>query len=380
MQTDVSVIIPTYNEAGNISTLLSRLAEVLKKFSSEIIVVDDNSPDGTWEIVENLAETNPQIKIIRRLDERGLSSAVVTGMAVAVGSVMVVMDADLQHDESIIPSMVKSIQKGESDICLGSRSVSGGSYGEWSKLRRFMSWTAATLAKIMLPVNVSDPMSGFFAISRDSYKQCIPNVNPRGFKILLEFIGRQRGLKVKEIGYTFRLRTHGETKLSTSVIRNYLIALYDIRFGKIISPTFVLYGFVGLTGVVVNLAGFALGEFLDFPHIYLGLVTSLDPLYLSVPFGIQLSIFSNYVVNNYLTFYEIRHKGWANLRGVIVFELISLFGLIIQTAVFQFLHVNGIFEALGIAEAVGKYLSNGVGIIVATVSNYYLNVNFTWKK
>ena len=375
----LSVIIPTYNEADNIPILLKRLATALQSIEYEVIVVDDNSPDRTWEVAESFARESDNLRVIRRLNERGLSSAVVYGMSVAVGSSVAVIDADCQHDESILPAMHNAVLNESYDVCVGSRASDGGSYGEWSPARRFISWVAATLARMMLPVKITDPMSGFFVISREIYLNLAPEINPRGFKILLEFIGRNPQLSIKEIGYTFRNRIHGETKLSGSVIKNYLIALYDLRFGRFISSTFVLYAMVGTTGVLVNMLGFALGEKIGLPRVSTGISQKFDPLYLSVPFGIQLSIITNYLLNNYLTFYDSRHRGWQNVKGLLVFQMVSLLGLIIQTGSFQLLHTNGFLLDI-VTEEIRKYVNNSIGIIIATASNYYLNLNFTWKK
>lgn len=376
----VTVIIPTYNESENIRELLPRVQEVLSSIPHEIIVVDDNSPDGTWEVVEQYASENPDVRVIRRLDDRGLSSAVVTGMEVGAGEVFAVMDADLQHDEAILPLLVQAIREDHYDIAIGSRGAEGGSYGEWSKRRRFISWVAARLARLAVPAGIRDPMSGFFAVSRSTFQKSANRLNPRGFKILLELIARNKGIRIKEIGYTFRNRIHGETKLSGSVIRNYLLALFDLRFGKYISSTFFLYALVGLTGVVVNLTGFLIGEqLIGLPHITTGFLPFLDPLFLSVPFGIQLSIFSNYLLNNYLTFFEYRHRRWKHVRGFFLFESISLFGLLLQFGVFQLLHVNGFLQGI-LDEQTRQFVNNGIGIVAATASNYYLNLNLTWKR
>jgi len=375
----LSVIIPTYNEAQNIVELLGRLKTVLQSIAHEIIVVDDNSPDHTWEVAERFADGDSSVFVLRRFTDRGLSSAVVTGMSIATGRYLAVIDADLQHDETILPDMVRAMENEQLDLCIASRKVEGGSYGDWSRRRRFISFTATLLAKLALPVNVTDPMSGYFMIARDVFKKHADRINPLGFKILLEFIGRVPDLKIKEIGYTFRNRIHGETKLNSSVIRNYLVALWDLKYGHVLSATFVQYAFVGITGVFVNMGGFAIGELLDFPRIDTGLLGKLDPLYLSVPFGIQLSIFTNYLLNNWITFYEIRHTGRKDqLRGFLTFQIVSLFGLVVQTGIFLTLHNNGFLAPLG--EVMRKYLNNAIGILIATVSNYYLNLNVTWKK
>ncbi len=375
-----SIIIPTYNEADNIIILLEKLSSIIENIPGEIIVVDDNSPDETWRIAQEYSRKDDRVHIIRRLQDRGLSSAVVTGMEVARGECLLVMDADLQHDETIIPEMIRAITEKGYDVAVGSRASGGGSYGEWSRGRRFISWMAAQMARPVLHNRISDPMSGFFAVSSRLFQQSANLLNPRGFKILLEFIARNRNLKILEIGYTFRNRVHGKTKLSGSVIRNYLIALYDLKFGRYLSPTFFLYGLVGISGVGVNLAGFSVGEYiLHLPAITTGISPHIDPLLLSVPFGIQLSIMSNYILNNYVTFYETRHQGWAHLRGAFTFQAISLFGLFIQFAVFQLLYVNGFLND-SLPEGARKLASNGLGIVAATVSNYYLNLNITWKK
>ena len=376
----VSVIIPTYNESGNIALLISKIKQRLQQISHEIIVVDDNSPDGTWEIVENISYTDPMVRVIRRVNDRGLSSAVITGMGVAGGETFAVIDADLQHDESILPEMVRLVRENQCDVAIGSRGIEGGSYGEWSRKRRFISWVAATMARTVLPVQVKDPMSGYFVITREFFQKSAHKINPRGFKILLEFIGRNQDARIKEVGYTFQNRIHGETKLSGSVIKNYLVALYDLKFGKFISPTFMLYSLVGASGVFVNMGGFFLGEVMGLPKINTGLSEHFDPLYLSVPFGIQISIISNYFLNNFITFYERRHRGMANVRGLVIFQIVSLLGLVVQMGVFQLLQNNGFPGILAATDSLRKYINNAIAILVAMVSNFYLNVNFTWKK
>lgn len=372
---ELSVIIPTYNEAGNLPTLIELLGKALSGIDYEILIVDDNSPDRTWQIGEDFAARDPAIRVMRRLNERGLSSAVIAGMSVARGRVLAVMDADLQHDESVLPQMFQAIEKDGYDLAIGSRAAEGGSYGQWSYFRRFVSWTATLLARLLLPVEVKDPMSGFFAVRRQIFQQCADRINPVGFKILLEFIGRNPGLRVVEIGYRFRLRVHGETKLSGSVIRNYLIALFDLRFGKAISPTFAMYSAVGASGVLVNFAGFAIGE-----RLQLGLLDlDLFQLHLSVGLGIELSIISNYFLNNYFTFYEHRRRGLDLWRGLALFHAISLLGVGVQWAIYEVLHANGFLDpAIGAASA--KYVYNGIAILIAMVSNYYLNLNFTWRR
>ncbi len=378
-QVEVSIVLPTYNEAENLPILIERLATSLRGLPYEVIVVDDNSPDGTYRVAQDLAASQDNITVLRRLTERGLSSAVLAGMAVASGRVLVTMDADLQHDESIIPKMHAAISRDGFEVAVGSREVEGGSYGSWSKRRRLVSSIARTMARLLLPIGVSDPMSGFFAISRSAYETVGPLLDPRGFKILLEFIGRGRHLRVTEIGFTFRNRIHGQTKMSADVVRQYLIALYDLRFGRYVSHTFLLYGIVGATGVLVNLLGFKLGEWLEFPHVVTGLSQYFDPVFTAVPFGYQLAILSNFFLNNYITFYDNRYRRFSLLRGLILFEFVSLFGSVVHLSVFQALHING-FLAPMLVEGTRAITNNAIATIVALVSNYYLNLNFTWGR
>ncbi|MCE9596961.1 MAG: glycosyltransferase family 2 protein [Spirochaetia bacterium] len=371
----LSVVLPTYNESKNIPILIERLTKVLAKIDYEILVVDDNSPDKTYEIVDQIASKNPRVRCIRRIHERGLSSAVMTGMASSSAKFYAVMDADLQHDEAILPGLLKAVNEEGFDLAVGSRAAEDGSFGEFSRLRRFISWTATRLAKMLLPGDVKDPLSGFVMVSREVFQQAEEKINPLGFKILLEFLGRVPGLKVKEVGYTFRNRVHGETKLSGSVIRNYIVALMDLRFGHLVSPIFILYCLVGASGILVYFLTIAIGDWLGMPRIRdMG-----PPPFHSVPaswlLGFALSVTNNYVWNNYITFYERRHKSLRLLTGIITFFLISLVGLLIQTSVSYLLASTGL-----LASNAGSGINRGIGIIVAVITNYYLNLNFTWRK
>ncbi|MBX7057991.1 MAG: glycosyltransferase family 2 protein [Leptospirales bacterium] len=371
----LSVILPTYNESGNLRELVQRLAQALRGQRYEILVVDDNSPDRTWQLAESLAAEGAPLRVMRRLNERGLSSAVVAGMSIAAGDLLAVMDADLQHDESILPAMTQAIREQGYDLAIGSRAAQGGSYGKWSRGRRFVSWVATALARLMLPVQVKDPMSGFFVVRRSVYQQCAERINPVGFKILLEFIGRNPDLKVIEIGYQFRLRVHGETKLSGSVIRNYLLALYDLRFGKVVSPTFAMYSLVGATGVLVNYFGFLLGEAMG-----LGAVQVFnEQLHWAPGLGIELSILSNYILNNYLTFFERRHRGRQLWRGILVFHGISSIGAAVQWAIYEVL-TNLAPLKVWLSAETARHPYYAIAILIAMISNYFLNLNFTWSR
>lgn len=367
----VSVITPTFNEADNIGPLLDELSEALVDLSYEIIVVDDDSPDGTWEVAEKAAEADSRIHVIRRFHDKGLSPAVLAAMETAQGEVLAVIDSDRQHDPAIIPTLVERITSGEADIAVGTRSGEGGSYGDWGRGRRFVSLVAATIARVLLRVPVADPMSGFFAIRRTDYERLAGDINPRGFKILLEFLGRGPDLRVAEVGYHFRLRQAGETKLNSSVIRNYLLAVFDLRFGHEVKPQFVLYTLVGLGGLVANAIVYAIARWLGAGTITTGLGSAVDPVDGAAVAGLITQIALTFVANNWFTFWERRYRGPRVVLGAVLFVAISVYGLMIQFAVAKWLLGLGIHSAP---------LRHVVAIVVAFQASYFLNVTLTWGR
>jgi len=376
----LSVISPTFCESDNVEPLIDALSAALRDVPHEIIIVDDDSPDRTWEVAERVGERVDTVRVIRRFGDPGLSQAVMAGMAAARGSVLAVIDADMQHDERILPRMVDLVVNGDADVVVGTRAGEGGSYGEWSSSRRFVSWVATMIARLLLRVPVTDPMSGFFAISRDAYNRAGSSINPRGFKILLEFIG-QRGndFRVEEVGYTFRNRVHGETKMSPSVIRSYLLAIFELRFGRQINGQAVLYMLVGASGAVVNLVAFTIAELIGLPSFRTGISDWIDPIEWSILISIQAAVVWNFLLNNTFTFWERRFRGRAMISGFIQFQLVSVLGLLINLGIFQFLQSTGFgFDAIG-REAT-RYLHHIAGMSVALVTNYFLNVNYTWRR
>lgn len=374
----VSVITPTYNEAENLPILVQRLHDALGDLPHEIVVADDDSPDRTWEVAERLAADDPTITVMRRFHDPGLSASVLDGMTVARGETLAVIDADLQHDASILPEMVRRVVDGESDVVVGSRSTVGGGYGDWAASRRLVSWVATLIARLLLRVPVSDPMSGYFVVSRRAYEKTAPQINPRGFKILLEFVGRNRDLRVSEVGYEFSSRVHGETKLNRSVIRSYLLGVAELRVGRQINPTFLLYVLVGMVGLVVNSVAFWVAEWIGFPMIDTGLNDEIDPIATSFIFSVQLSILVLFVLNNEFTFWELRYRGWSRLPAFAVYEVMSLVGTAVHVAVFTFLQESGfLLTFLGGATRV---VHNLIGAVVALIINWYLNTTYLWRR
>ena len=228
MKKQFSLVIPTYHEVGNIGTLLSCLTIVLKDWDYEIIVVDDHSTDGTREIVENFSHRNTKIKLITRLHEKGLSSAVLKGFSESAGTILGVMDADLSHDPKLLPEMISLIETDKADCVAGSRNMQGGAISDWPWYRYLFSRTAAFFAKILSGVSVTDPTSGYFCISRSVYETGKDAFKGRGYKILLEILVKGKPKKVIEKPFVFQDRKAGESKLSSRVMIEFFIQLCEL--------------------------------------------------------------------------------------------------------------------------------------------------------
>lgn len=375
----VSIVTPTYNEAENLPILIERLHAALGVLPHEIIIADDNSPDGTWQVGETLATTDPTLRVMRRFHDPGLSASVLDGLSTARGEVLVVIDADLQHDTCVLPEMLSHVLSKRVDVCVGSRSTAGGGYGDWSLSRRFVSWVATMIAKLLLRVSVSDPMSGYFVVSREAYEQTAPSINPRGFKILLEFIGRNHQLRVDEVGYEFSNRIHGETKLNRSVIRSYLLGVAELRVGRQINPTFLLYAMVGLVGLAVNSVLFTLAEAVGFPEITTGLNAAIDPVATSFLFSVQITILLLFAMNNEFTFWEQRYRGWALIPAFALYEVMSLVGFCVHVAVFTSLQNIGFLLNL-LGTSASRVVQNLIGASIALILNWFLNTTYLWRR
>lgn len=358
-----SLILPTYNEAENIADLLGSLRTQLQGLQYEIIVVDDNSPDGTWKVVQDLSVTIPEVRIVRRVGRRGLSSAVVEGFLAAKGNVLMVADADGQHDYSLIPKMQKATEQG-ADIVIGSRYTEGGSVGDWDERRFFLSRLATQLAVKLCKVKVADPMSGFFAVKRSVFESVLPKLNPTGFKILLDILVRVPGSTVtQELPFTFGERLHGESKLSRRVQLEFIEYLYEATVGKYIPLTFIKYAIVGSLGVFVHLATFLTLQFV--------LGTDHTVWLLSTPVlgAIEVAILFNFWLNNQWTFSSARLTRGAALLGLLKYNAACLFGALANYAIFALFLESG-FTAL---------LSTAVGGIVGMMWNYTMSRQFTWR-
>ncbi len=360
----LSLVLPTFNEAENIPVLVPKVLEVLKGREAEIIVVDDNSPDRTWDVARQIGLTHSQVRVIRRIDRRGLSSAVIEGFLAATGDVLMVMDADGQHDLHLLPKLADAITQG-SDVAIGSRYISGGSVGEWDERRYALSRMATNLAKKLCRVRVADPMSGFFALNRKTFEAALSNLNPKGFKILLDLlVHAPAGTTATEIPFTFSKRLHGESKLSKRVQLEFLEYLYDVTFGRYVPLTLWKYAAVGLMGVVVHLLAYlAAATFLP--------ATSLNVLGFSLPLalGIEAAIIFNFWLNNAWTFKEARLRGMAAFGGFCTYNIACLLGALANYPITQHLWAEGIPQLLGVA----------MGACIGMIWNYTMSRMLTWR-
>ena len=226
----LSVVVPTYNEAENVRPLVARLEDALAGHAWEVIFVDDNSPDATAQVIAQFSDIKPYIRCIHRIGRRGLSSAVIEGVLNSSAPYIAVMDADLQHDERILPAMLRSLSGGAADIAIGSRYVSGGEVRDWSRLRLAMSRLATRLSRLVVNRPLHDPMSGFFMVRRTAFLAAINRLSGTGYKILLDLLASTpEPLRFVEIPYEFRPRLHGESKLNARVLAEYAMMLVQKR-------------------------------------------------------------------------------------------------------------------------------------------------------
>jgi dolichol-phosphate mannosyltransferase len=368
----ITIVSPTYNEAGNVSRLAEEVHAALSGTDYELLVADDDSPDRTWAMAQELATTNPHIRVLRRTTDRGLSSAVVEGILSSSGEYVAVIDADLQHNPAILPHMIAALDAG-AEIVVGSRYVEGGGTGTWNVVRRFQSWVATKLAKSFLGVELRDPMSGYFILRRTDFNRIEKQLDSSGFKILLEIIARLAPTRLEEVPYTFRTRVAGQSKLSSRVVLQYLGQLWRLSsVSRYMSVRFIKFALVGASGTIVNLCAF-----LGFARL-LGLrdwrISALATLVANL---------TNYVFNNLWTFVDRRHRGWFLLRGYIAYLGFSLVGMSASTLTFALL-VLAFHDYLHTFQRASEayILSLGfqlLAILVGTVFNYELNKRLTWR-
>lgn len=355
----LTLVIPTFRERDNIAALVTRLDTVLSGVNYEVLIVDDDSRDGTEELVTELSALLP-VRIVVRKGKRGLASAVVDGIALADSTILGVMDADLQHPPEIVPSLLHAITDGGADIAIGSRYVKGGGCSGWGLLRRIMSKGAGFLAHLLLPSTrgIADPMSGFFIFRRKVIEKAV--LEPAGYKILLEILVAGNPRHAKEVPFVFVTRTAGESKLKLSQQIDYLRHIISLmrRTGEL--GRFIRFCLVGASGVFVNMG-------------LLWLLTELCGLFylFSAAVSIETSIITNFTLNDFFTFPDRRSRGSRQFfLRLGKYNLVSLAGLALNmTILWLFTTFLGLHYLL----------SNLCGIAIATLWNYAANFLWTWK-
>ncbi|WP_449417597.1 glycosyltransferase [Phormidium nigroviride] len=360
-----SLVIPTYNESKNVKAIVAQLSQLLDSKipgEYELILVDDNSPDRTWEVAQGIMADYPQLRVMRRQEERGLSTAVIRGWQVARGEVLGVIDADLQHPPETLLELLGEIERG-ADLAVASRHVAEGGVSDWSVVRRVLSRGAQTIGLVILPGvvgRVSDPMSGYFMVRRD----CIvgKKMNPTGYKILIEVLGRGNIRWIGEVGYVFQERQEGESKVTWKQYVEYLQHLLRLRLDRWPLGRFFRFGVVGFSGVFVDMGVFYL------LRTVLGLALTRSAMLSS-----EVAIINNFLWNDLWTFGDIskRQPGKRQqFKRFLKFNLICLMGLILNV-----LLVNLLFNVF----AVNEYLAKLIAIVAVTLWNFWINMKLSWR-
>ena len=356
----LSVVVPTFNERDNVTKLYRKLEATLDGIAWEVVFVDDNSPDSTWDVVRALARQDGRVRCIRRIGRRGLSGACIEGILASSAPYAAVMDADLQHDETQLPKMLSLLQSGQAELVVGSRYIEGGSADSFNRSRAGASALATEVAKRALGVAIADPMSGFFMIRRDRFEQLAPQLSTQGFKILLDIVATAHGdLKTVEVPYTFGSRLHGESKLDSMVALDFLGLVLAKVTHDVVSLRFLLFAMVGGTGLFVHLG-----------TLYVALKLFGLPFPQAQGIGAFVAMTSNFILNNFLTYRDQRLKGFAILGGLLAFYLVCSVGL---------------FANVGVAFSVYDkqpiwWLAGAAGALMGVVWNYAMSGLFVWRK
>ena len=357
---ELSVIVPTFNERDNVTVLYRRLEATLANVAWEVVFVDDNSPDGTWDVVRALGQRDNRVRCIRRIGRRGLSGACIEGILASSAPYVAVIDADLQHDETQLPKMLLLLASDQAELVVGSRYIEGYKSEGFNKQRAGASALATEVARKMLRVEIADPMSGFFMIRRDRFEQLAPRLSVHGFKILLDVVATAHGgLRAVEIPYTFGARQHGESKLDSMVALDFLGLVLAKLSNDIVSLRFMLFAMVGGIGLVVHLT-----------TLFIGLQLFKAPFAEAQAAGAIVAMTSNFILNNFLTYRDQRLKGFALLRGLIAFYIVCSVGLLANVGVaFSVYDQEPIWWLAGMA-----------GALMGVVWNYAMSGLFVWRK
>ena len=358
---DLCVVIPTLNEHENIAVLLDRLKVTLPGIRYEVVVVDDDSTDGTAAVVRKRASAQTEeVRAIHRIGRRGLASACIEGMLATSAPCIAVMDADLQHDEAILPEMYRQLTAEGLDLVVASRNVEGGSMGEFSAWRIKLSRLGRQLSGVEKHANLTDPMSGFFIVRRSFFESVAHKLTGVGFKILLDVVLSSTGrIRFGEVPYRFRLREHGQSKLDIIVGIEYLELLLDKWVGNYISVRFALFALVGAVGAVVHLL--LLWLLIDRVHL---------PFVDGQATSTAVVILFNFVLNNSFTYRDQRLSGLAFWLGMLTFSIACSLGFVANLSLSNEAFHHGIPWPLAAL----------IGLLFSGVWNYGVTSMTTWRR
>ena len=358
---ELAVIIPTLNEAANIAPLLERLTAVLAGVEWEVVFVDDDSRDDTAGVIRRVAVEDQRVRLIERIGRTGLASACIEGMLATAAPYLAVMDADLQHDESLLPRMLEKLKTGGTDLVVASRNLPGGSAaGLGGERRRLLSRLGASVSRLVCHCEISDPMSGFFMLRRDLLQHVVRRLSGAGFKILVDILASaDRPLKIAELPYEFRNRLHGASKLDVNVGFEYLMLLVEKLLGDLLPVRFMLFGIVGSIGVVLNLAELWL--------LYRVLALSFTTAQ-AVAAGVAMV--TNFFLNNVFTYRDLRLRGWRMAAGLVSFCIACSAGALI----------NVMLATVCLERGLPWPIAATLGLGVGSVWNYSVTSVLTWRK
>jgi dolichol-phosphate mannosyltransferase len=357
---DLTIVVPTFNEAKNVPLVVQRLDKVLQGVRWEVVFVDDDSPDGTADVARGIALSDRRVRVIRRIGRRGLSTACVEGVLSSAAPYFAVMDGDLQHDDTVLPEMLRRIRAENLDIVVGSRYVAGGNTeGLASDFRKQASVMGGRVARLVLKADLTDPMSGFFLMARPAFDLTVRNLSQQGFKILLDLFASAPGpLRFAEVACGFNKRLHGESKLDTMAVWEFGILVLDKLIGHVVPVRFVVFALIGALGIVVHL----------------GVLWVMATLGLNFTAATAIAIIAamtwNYLLNNTITYRDQRLRGAAFIRGLGSFFAIGAIGAIANIGIAQFLFNEGKSWWIGGISAA----------VIGVVWNFTMSSFFTWRR
>jgi dolichol-phosphate mannosyltransferase len=356
---ELTVVVPSYNERENVPELARRLDEVLRGIAWEMIVVDDDSPDGTAAVVKELSRRDPRIRCIRRVGRRGLAGACIEGMLASSAPIVAVMDADLQHDETILPAMLDHVRAGK-DLVVASRNIEGGSKTEGlSPVRQAISDLGRRLSLAILKAPLSDPMSGFFMVKRELVEKVAPKLSTAGFKILADITASvQTAPSFAEVPFVFRERIHGESKLDAKVALDYIGFILNKLSGGLIPLRFIFFALVGATGLVVHLVA-----------LYLALQAGLHFEWAQTLATI-VAMTSNFIINNEITYRDARLTGMKFVVGLLLFYVVCSIGAFGNVGVASWLYAGD----------ADWWLAGLAGAVMGAVFNYAASSAVVWRR